>query len=191
MSAGEHVIVTTPTASGKTGAFFPAVFQRLEEDSNATALFVYPLVALGQDQRDKLQAFREAGGFPWQIGAFQGGASAAEVFRDGVRMVTATPDKLHWALTQPGVQAFLKNLAFLVLDEAHSYRGGFGSEVAGMLRRLLELARALGANPQVVLSTATIGNPAQFARELSGLEVREVGVSGAPGHGKRYYLADH
>lgn len=191
MSAGEHVIVTTPTASGKTGAFFPAVFQRLEQDPNATALFVYPLVALGQDQRDKLQAFREAGGFKWQIGAFQGGASAAEVFREGVRMVTATPDKLHWALTQPGVQAFLKNLAFLVLDEAHSYRGGFGSEVAGMLRRLLELARALGADPQVVLSTATIGNPAQFARELSGLEMREVGVSGAPLHGKRYYLADH
>ncbi|WP_424949874.1 DEAD/DEAH box helicase [Deinococcus sp.] len=191
MSAGEHVIVTTPTASGKTGAFFPAVFERLERDAEATALFIYPLVALGQDQRGKLDAFRQMGDFGWEIGAFQGSANASEVFRDGVRMVTATPDKLHWALTQPSVQRFLSRLSVVVLDEAHSYRGGFGSEVAGMLRRLLDLSRALGARPQVLLSTATIGNPAQFARELAGVEVTEVSESGAGRQGKRYVLADH
>ncbi|GGL96088.1 DEAD/DEAH box helicase [Deinococcus aerophilus] len=191
MRGGQHVIVTTPTASGKTGAFFPAVFDRLERDPGATALFVYPLVALGQDQRDKLRAFRERGGFAWDIGAFQGAAQAAEVFGAGVRMVTATPDKLHWSLTHPRVRDFLRNLSFLVLDEAHTYRGGFGSEVAGMLRRLLELARALGADPQVVLSTATIGNPAEFARELIGVDATEVAESGAARPGKRYYLADH
>ncbi len=191
MVAGEHVIVTTPTASGKTGAFFPAVFERLERDQQATALFIYPLVALGQDQRGKLDAFRAAGGFDWQIGAFQGNANAADVFRPGVRMVTATPDKLHWALTHTGVQQFLSRLNVVVLDEAHSYRGGFGSEVGGMLRRLLELSRALGASPQVLLSTATIGNPAQFARELAGVDVHEVSESGAGKQGKRYMLADH
>ncbi|MFC4454592.1 DEAD/DEAH box helicase [Deinococcus sonorensis] len=191
MRAGEDVIITTPTASGKTGAFFPAVFERLAQDPQATALFVYPLVALSQDQRSKLDAFRAGGQFDWQIGAFQGAVTPAEAFQPGVRMVTATPDKLHWSLTHPQVQHFLKHLSFLVLDEAHTYRGGFGSEVAGMLRRLLELSRALGARPQVVLSTATIGNPAEFARELCGAEVSEVGVSGAARHGKRYYLADH
>lgn len=113
------------------------------------------------------------------------------VFRPGVRMVTATPDKLHWSLTQPGVREFLRNLSFLVLDEAHTYRGGFGSEVAGMLRRLLALARALGADPQVILSTATIGNPAEFARELTGVDAVEVSESGAARHGKRFVLADH
>jgi DEAD/DEAH box helicase domain-containing protein len=189
MHAGQHVIVTTPTASGKTGAFFPAVFERLERDPDATALFVYPLVALGQDQRDKLATFREHGDFGWDIGAFQGGAQPNDVFRDGVRMVTATPDKLHWSLTQPRVRDFLRRLSFIVLDEAHTYRGGFGSEVAGMLRRLLELARALGASPQVVLSTATIGNPAEFARELVGVDAVEVSESGAARPGKRYYLA--
>ncbi len=191
MSAGEHVIVTTPTASGKTGAFFPAVFERLENDPQATALFIYPLVALGQDQRAKLDAFRLAGNFGWDIGAFQGSAQAAQVFRPEVRMVTATPDKLHWSLTQPEVQRFLANLSVVVLDEAHSYRGGFGSEVAGMLRRLLGLSRALGADPQVLLSTATIGNPAQFARELAGVEVTQVSESGAGRQGKKYVLADH
>ena len=60
-----------------------------------------------------------------------------------------------------------------------------------MLRRLLDLARALGANPQVILSTATIGNPAEFARELVGIDAVEVCESGAARHGKRYYLADH
>ena len=82
MRDGKHVIVTTPTASGKTGAFFPAVFDRLERDPNATALFVYPLVALGQDQRDKLLAFKEKGGFNWDIGAFQSSAQAADAFAD-------------------------------------------------------------------------------------------------------------
>ncbi|AIZ46207.1 ATP-dependent helicase [Deinococcus radiopugnans] len=191
MRDGKHVIVTTPTASGKTGAFFPAVFDRLERDKHATALFVYPLVALGQDQRDKLLTFKQNGGFGWDIGAFQSSAQAADAFADGVRMVTATPDKLHWSLTQPRVREFLKNLSFIVLDEAHTYRGGFGSEVAGMLRRLLELSRALGANPQVVLSTATIGNPAEFARELIGVDAVEVSESGAAKPGKRFYLADH
>ncbi|GGR94932.1 DEAD/DEAH box helicase [Deinococcus sedimenti] len=191
MRDGKHVIITTPTASGKTGAFFPGVFDRLERDPRATALFVYPLVALGQDQRDKLLTFRERGGFPWEVAAFQGSAQGSAVFRPGVRMVTATPDKLHWSLTQPGVREFLRNLSFLVLDEAHTYRGGFGSEVAGMLRRLLTLARALGADPQVILSTATIGNPAEFARELTGVDAVEVSESGAARHGKRFVLADH
>ncbi|SEI88708.1 DEAD/DEAH box helicase domain-containing protein [Deinococcus reticulitermitis] len=191
LAAGEHVIITTPTASGKTGAFFPAIFGRLEQDPQATALFVYPLVALGQDQRDKLRAFRDAGGFGWDIAAFHGSAQPGDVFRPDVRMVTATPDKLHWSLDKPAVRDFLRRLSFIVLDEAHTYRGGFGSEVSGMLRRLLDLARALGATPQVVLSTATIGNPAEFARELVGVEAVEVGASGAARHGKRYYLADH
>jgi len=191
MHAGKNVIITTPTASGKTGAFFPAVFERLEQKPEATALFVYPLVALGQDQRDKLRAFREKGGFGWDIAAFHGSAQPGDVFTGNVRMVTATPDKLHWALDKPAVRDFLRRLEFIVLDEAHTYRGGFGSEVAGMLRRLLDLARALGANPQVVLSTATIGNPAEFARELVGVEAEQVGESGAARHGKRYYLADH
>ena len=191
LQAGEHVIVTTPTASGKTGAFFPAAFERLEQRPDATALFVYPLVALGQDQRGKLEDFLKAGNFGWEIGAFQGSADAAQVFRDGVRMVTATPDKLHWALTHPAVQRFLSRLSLVVLDEAHTYRGGFGSEVAGMLRRLLDLSRRLGADPQVVMSTATIGNPAQFAQELTGLAVQEVRESGAGRHGKQYVLADH
>ncbi|GGR25849.1 DEAD/DEAH box helicase [Deinococcus ruber] len=191
LKAGEHVIVTTPTASGKTGAFFPAAFERLEQQPDATALFIYPLVALGQDQRGKLEDFLQAGQFGWDIGAFQGSADAGQVFREGVRMVTATPDKLHWALTHPAVQRFLSQLALVVLDEAHTYRGGFGSEVAGMLRRLLDLARLLGADPQVVMSTATIGNPAQFAEELTGLKVQEVSESGAGRHGKQYVLADH
>ncbi|GAA4017616.1 DEAD/DEAH box helicase [Deinococcus rubellus] len=191
LKAGEHVIVTTPTASGKTGAFFPAVFEALEQDRQATALFVYPLVALGQDQREKLLAFKERGGYDWQVASFQGNAQPGQVLTPDVRMVTATPDKLHWSLTHPRMRAFLSTLRFIVLDEAHSYRGGFGSEVAGMLRRLLDLSRALGGNPQVVLSTATIGNPAQFARELSGVDVTEVSDSGAARPGKRYYLADH
>lgn len=191
LKKGQNVIITTPTASGKTGAFFPAIFESLEADPSATALMVYPLVALGQDQRDKLQDFKQRGCFDWEIGAFHGHVPVNQVFRANVRMVTATPDKLHWALDKPAVREFLSKLSFIVLDEAHTYRGGFGCEVAGMLRRLLELAQALGARPQVVLSTATIGNPSEFADELVGIEATEVSESGAAKHGKRFYLADH
>ncbi|MBB6100112.1 DEAD/DEAH box helicase domain-containing protein [Deinobacterium chartae] len=191
LEAGRHVVLTTPTASGKTGAFFPAVFAALERDPDATALFVYPLVALAQDQGEKLAAFLQRGGFDWASASFQGNARAEATFRDEVRMVTATPDKLHWSLTHPATLRFLRGLRFLVLDEAHTYRGGFGSEVSGMLRRLLTLARSLGARPQLILSTATIGNPVAFARELCGIEAVEVSRSGAPQYGKDYYLADH
>lgn len=190
LQGGKNVIITTPTASGKTGAFFPAIFQRLLERPSGTALLIYPLVALGQDQREKLEEFAQRGGFHWKIGAFQGNARAEEVF-DGARIVTATPDKLHWALTQRSVREFLSHLEYIVLDEAHTYRGGFGCEVSGLLRRVLTLARQLGATPRVVLSTATIGNPTEFALELLGIEASEVSQSGAARHGKDYYLADH
>lgn len=191
MRQGKNLIITTPTASGKTGAFFPAIFEHLEQHSHATALFVYPLVALGQDQHQKLQEFREKGAFTWQVGVFQGNTRPEEVFSPNVRMVASNPDKLHWYLHHSGVQQFLANLQFLVLDEAHTYRGGFGSEVACLMKRLLMLSKNLGANPQIVMSTATIGNPREFASELSGAEAVEISRSGAQKHGKKYFLIDH
>lgn len=188
---GQHLILTTPTASGKTGAYFPALFSALEKDPQATALLVYPLVALAQDQREKLFQFRDQGQFPWQIASFEGSKQAADIFGPNVRMVTATPDKLHWSLTQKAIQPFLAQLKYVVLDEAHTYRGGFGSEVSGFIRRILALAHSLGARPQVVLSSATVGNPAEFAEELSGVRTQEIAVSGAPQYQKNFYLADH
>ena len=99
LKAGEHVIVTTPTASGKTGAFFPAVFEALEQDRQATALFVYPLVALGQDQREKLLAFKARGGYDWGVGLVSGqrpagaGADAGRADGDGhARQAALEPD---------------------------------------------------------------------------------------------------
>ncbi len=191
MRAGEHVVITTPTASGKTGAFLPAIVQNLLDDPNATALLVYPLVALAQDQREKLQAFLDEAGILWLTEEFQGQATVEKAFREGVRIVMATPDKLHWALANPRVALFLKHLKHLVLDEAHTYRGGFGCEISGLIRRVLALSEHLGAKPQVVLSTATIGNATEFAESLTGLEFTEINTSGAKKCPKTYYLVDH
>jgi DEAD/DEAH box helicase domain-containing protein len=178
---GKHVIITTGTASGKTLAFNLPVLDALTVEPKHRALYLYPTKALAQDQLRTLQGFR----LPRLRAAIYDGDTERErrrQVRRSANLVLTNPDMLHvgvlphhdrWA-------DVLHNLRYVVVDEAHVYRGVFGSHVANVLRRLRRLARVYGAEPQFLLASATIANPGELARLLLGLDATVVEDDAAP-----------
>jgi DEAD/DEAH box helicase domain-containing protein len=176
-----HTIVTTGTASGKSLAFNLPVLDTLARDGAARALYLYPTKALAQDQARALS--RLAGGF-LRHAIYDGDTPREErrAIRRRSNLILTNPDMLHVGVL-PNHDSWgdlLSNLAWVVLDEAHVYRGVFGSHVANVLRRLRRLARAYGTQPRFVLTSATIRNPLELAERLTGLEFRMVDRDGAP-----------
>jgi len=179
--AGGHVIVTTGTASGKTLAFNLPVLDALARDPKHRTLYLYPTKALAQDQARTLASFR----VPNMRAAIYDGDTPGErrwQIRKWANLVLTNPDLLHIGLLPHHDRwgDMLSNLRFVVIDEAHVYRGVFGSHVGNVLRRLRRMARVYGADPQFLLASATIANPAELARDLLGLDVTVVDEDGAP-----------
>jgi DEAD/DEAH box helicase domain-containing protein len=178
---GEHLIVTTGTASGKTLAFNLPVLDALTREPKLRALYLYPTKALAQDQARALHAF----GLPRLRPAIYDGDTEAErrwQIRKWANVVLTNPDMLHVGVLPHHDRwgDVLANLRYVVVDEAHVYRGVFGSHVANVLRRLRRLARVYGAEPQFLLASATIANPGELARSLLGVDATEIGDDGAP-----------
>ncbi|HZS31054.1 MAG TPA: DEAD/DEAH box helicase [Gaiellaceae bacterium] len=179
--AGGNVIVTTGTASGKTLAFNLPVLDGLVADRHARALYLYPTKALAQDQARSLAEL----GVPGVRAAIYDGDTPTEQrrqIRGWANLVLTNPDMLHIGVL-PRHELwgdFLHNLRFVVVDEAHVYRGVFGSHVANVLRRLRRLARIYGAEPQFLLASATIANADELARALTGEEATVVKDDAAP-----------
>jgi DEAD/DEAH box helicase domain-containing protein len=178
-------ILTTGTASGKSLAFNLPVLDTLATDLAARAIYLYPTKALAQDQARKLSAL---GGRFLRHAIYDGDTPREErrAIRSRSNLILSNPDMLHVGIL-PNHRSWgdvLANLAWVVVDEAHVYRGVFGSHVANVLRRLRRLARAYGAEPRFVLTSATIANPRQLGEGLTGLEMRLVDRDGAP-HAER------
>ena len=187
---GENVMLTTPTASGKTLAFNLAVFERLYYDPEATALYVYPLKALTQDQLRTLHALEKATGIEARAAVYDGDTPEhlRPKIREEARIILTNPHALHQYLPwHHKWKRFWKNLKFVVLDEAHVYRGVFGSNVAFLLRRLRRIVERYGAKPQFILSSATTANPEEHSEKLTGLRFHVIRESGAP-QGERFFL---
>jgi DEAD/DEAH box helicase domain-containing protein len=189
-----HAIVTTGTASGKSLAFNLPVLDTLASDLAARAFYLYPTKALAQDQARKLarlaQAAGSAGGAATPGGRFlrhaiyDGDTPREErrAIRRRSNLILTNPDMLHVGVL-PNHRSWgdvLANLAWVVVDEAHVYRGVFGSHVGNVLRRLRRLARAYGSEPRFVLTSATIANPRDLAERLTGLDFLLVDQDGAP-----------
>src|SRR3954452_11535428 len=178
---GEHVVVTTGTASGKTLAFNLPVLHALAGEPKHRALYLYPTKALAQDQARALAAY----GVPGLRAAIYDGDTPSEQrwqVRKWANAILSNPDMLHvgvlphhdrWA-------DVLANLRYVVVDEAHVYRGVFGSHVGNVLRRLRRLARVYGADPQFLLASATIANPGELTTKLLGAPATVIGDDGAP-----------
>jgi DEAD/DEAH box helicase domain-containing protein len=179
--AGEHVMVTTGTASGKTLAFNLPVLDALAREPKTRALYLYPTKALAQDQFRTLAGCR----VPHLRPAIYDGDTPTEQRRQvrrSANLILTNPDMVHVGVL-PGHDRWgdmLANLAFVVVDEAHVYRGVFGSHVANVLRRLRRLARIYGAEPQFLLASATISNPGELGLRLLGDAVTVVGDDAAP-----------
>ncbi|MBV8257316.1 MAG: DEAD/DEAH box helicase, partial [Actinobacteria bacterium] len=179
--AGRDVIVTTGTASGKTLAFNLPVLETLAGDRHARAIYLYPTKALAQDQARTIASL----GVPGVRPAIYDGDTPTEQrrqIRGWANAILTNPDMLHIGVL-PRHDLWgdvLHNLRYVVVDEAHVYRGVFGSHVANVLRRLRRLARIYGAEPQFLLASATIANPGELAQRLLGLELAVVGDDAAP-----------
>ncbi|MCE3555709.1 DEAD/DEAH box helicase [Pseudonocardia sp. RS11V-5] len=186
---GRDVVVATGTASGKSLVYQLPVLSRLAAEPRATALYLSPTKALAADQ---LRALRELGLPDVRPAALDGDTPMDERdwARRHARWIFSNPDMLHRSvLPRHGRWAgFLRRLAFVVVDECHTYRGVFGSHVALLLRRLLRLARRYGARPTIVLASATVARPAEFACRLTGREVRAVTQDGSPSAGRTVAL---
>src|SRR4051794_13757939 len=178
---GEDVLVTTGTASGKTLAFNLPVLDAIARDPKTRALYLYPTKALAQDQFRTLSAYR----VPKLRPAIYDGDTPTEQrwqIRKWANVVLTNPDMIHVGVL-PNHDRWgdvLANLRFVVVDEAHVYRGVFGSHVANVLRRLQRLARIYGAEPQFLLASATISNPGELGAALLGRRVTVVGDDAAP-----------
>jgi DEAD/DEAH box helicase domain-containing protein len=189
--AGENLVVATPTASGKTLCYNLPVLDRVLKDG-AKALYLFPTKALAQDQVAELSGINRAAQLGVKAFTFDGDTpgDAREAVRTRADIVVSNPDMLHRAILPHHTKwaQFFEALAFVVLDELHSYRGVFGSHVANLFRRLGRICSFYGVSPRFVFASATIANPGELAERLIDQPVRALTRSGAPQGARRLFL---
>jgi DEAD/DEAH box helicase domain-containing protein len=202
VAAGRDIVVVTTTASGKTLCYNLPVAQSLLADPTARALYVFPTKALAQDQFGTLA--RWAGEQPLagtlKPGVYDGDTPSHNraKLRSAGNVILTNPDMLHVGILpyHGKWHAFLRDLRHIVLDEVHTYRGIFGSHVAGVIRRLLRLCEHYGSSPRIICCSATVANPVELAEKLTGRPMTLVDDDGSP-RGRKYFalwnppLLDH
>lgn len=189
--AGRHVVVATPTASGKSLCYtLPVVSAAMEQ--GAKALYLFPTKALAQDQVAELLELNAVGNLGLRAATFDGDTpgDARQAIRLNGDIVVSNPDMLHQAILPHHTKwaQFFENLRYVVIDEVHTYRGVFGSHVANVIRRLKRVCAFYGVQPQFILCSATIGNAAQHASALIEDQVEAITESGAPTGDKHILL---
>lgn len=207
---GEHFVVVTGTASGKTLCYNLPVLDRLFNSPESRALYIFPTKALAQDQASALenlvQAAEAAAADPSMIApelqtrarltrvpvaVYDGDtpSSARPAIRRNARLIITNPDMLHTGILphHTAWAEFFRSLDYVVIDELHTYRGVFGSHVANVLRRLRRIARFYGASPRFILTSATIANPTGLAERLVEAPVALVDNDGSA-RGPRHFL---
>ena len=198
---GEHVVVTTGTASGKSLAYLLPVIQTALADPTARTLMLFPTKALAQDQLrgvlelvERITSRSDRSAPRLLAGVYDGDTSPAERtrIRDRANLVMTNPDMLHSALLpnhgRRGFAHLFRNVRYIVIDELHAYRGAFGAHVANLLRRLLRVCAHHGSAPQFLCSSATIANARSHAETLCHRPFRLVERDGSPSAGKTVHF---
>ena len=160
---GRQLVVVTPTASGKTLCYNLPVLQRLLENPEKRALYIYPTKALAQDQLAELGALKSGLPIEVRVDTYDGDTPPGRrtAIREGGHVVMTNPDMLHTGLLPHHTRwrRLFSSLEFVVIDELHTYRGLFGSQVANVIRRLKRICAFYGSNPTFICASATIRNP--------------------------------
>ncbi len=188
--AGENYGLVTSTASGKSLCYNLPVLERYLRRPESTFLYIFPTKALAQDQIRALSELLNAADIQLPFGAYDGDTPRTERTRlkRSASLVITNPDMLHVGILpyHSSWARFLSRLQFVVVDEAHVYRGVFGSHVANVLRRLRRLCSYYGSNPQFIFASATMANPKEFLERLAGVPVKVIDQDGSP-QGPRYF----
>src|SRR5437899_9466017 len=182
---GRNLVVVTPTASGKTLCYNLPILQRLLEHPEQRALYLYPTKALAQDQLAELGALKAGLPIEVRVDTYDGDTPPGRrtAIREGGHVVMTNPDMLHTGLLPHHTRwrRLFSSLEHVVIDELHTYRGLFGSQVANVIRRLKRICEFYGSNPRFICASATIANPRELAERLLEEEgVALVDRSGAP-----------
>lgn len=190
-TAKRSFVAVTPTASGKTLCYNLPVLQQILEDEHSRALYIFPTKALAQDQNSELNEIIAELGLPVKCYTYDGDTAPniRQTVRKAGHVVITNPDMLHTAILPHHTKwvGFFENLKFIVIDELHTYRGVFGSHVANVIRRLKRIANYYGSKPVFICTSATIANPVQLAKELTGEDVLLIDKNGAP-QGKKHFI---
>ncbi len=197
---GRHVVIVTPTASGKTLCYNAPVLDAILKDPASRALYLFPTKALAQDQFANLQQLVELlahddaqpdAGPPIGVFTYDGDTpqDARRAIRGKAHVVLSNPDMLHSGILphHPRWAKLFENLKYVVIDELHAYRGVFGSHLANVIRRLQRICRHYGSAPTFICCSATIANPRDLAERLVGAPFELVDQSGAP-RGEKFFL---
>ncbi|WP_394820902.1 DEAD/DEAH box helicase [Pendulispora albinea] len=189
------VVVATPTASGKSLCFHLPMLEALRDDPDARGIYLFPTKALARDQEASLRELMTHAGIATSAIVYDGDTpgDARRAARERSRILLTNPDMLHTGILphHTNFARTFQNLAYLVIDEMHMYKGVFGSHVANVIRRLLRVAAFHGSRPVLIGATATIGNPREHAARLFGLpedDVELLAESGAPRGDRRFFL---
>ena len=189
---GDHVVIVTPTASGKTLCYNLPVLQRILEEPDTRALYIFPTKALAQDQMHEVHGL--VGALEADIGTFTYDGDTPDDARQAIRkqghVVVTNPDMLHTAILPHHTrwQKLFMNLRFIVIDELHVYRGVFGSHFTNVIRRLSRICRFYGTDPTFIVCSATVANPKEHAERVLERTVACIDRSGAPRAARTFFM---
>ena len=191
---GQHVLLVTPTASGKTLCYNLPVLQRILEAPESRALYLFPTKALAQDQMHEVHGLIHELGSDIRTHTYDGDTpdDARQAIRRQGHVVVTNPDMLHAGILPHHTkwQKLFSNLKYVVIDELHVYRGVFGSHLTNVIRRLVRICRFYGQDPVFICCSATVANPGEHAENLLERPVAVIAESGAPAAAKALVLCN-
>jgi DEAD/DEAH box helicase domain-containing protein len=191
IQAGRHVVIVTPTASGKTLCYNLPILNRLLADESTRAMYLFPTKALAEDQLHEFHSTVEEMGSGIRAFTYDGDTpqDARKAIRQRANVVLTNPDMLHSGILPHHTRwaRYFESLRYIVIDELHSYRGVYGSHLANLLRRLKRICDFYNSKPQFICCSATIANPRELAEALTGCPFELIERNGAP-RGEKFFI---